>query len=141
MALVNTTPTTVKVAETPLTSPLMDKGSITSTWSKWFSAIGTWITKTQENKSGDFTGNGNKIGSFRINRNGNLICINGEISSGTYTNIIVSGITVTPIMDCPVLVSGGTGFITASGELHITATSATKILISATYIAHSKENT
>lgn len=136
MGLVNTTPTTVKVAETPLTSALIDKGTITSTWSKWFSAIGTWISKSQENKSGDFTYNGTSIGSFRINRTGNIVCINGSINAGDYSNIMVGGVPVYPIVDIPIMISNGTGKITTGGDLNITSSSTEKILISASYIAN-----
>lgn len=136
MALVNTTPTTVKVAETPLTTPLIEKGSITSTWSKWFSAIGTWITRSQENKSGDFTLNGSVIGSFRINRTGNIVCINGSINAGNYSDIMVSGVPVYPIVDIPITLSSGTGKITTDGNLVLNSSSTNTILISASYIAN-----
>lgn len=136
MALVNSTPTTIKVAEPPLTTALLDKFSLSSTWSKWFSAIGTWITRSQENKSGEFKSNGSVIGSFRINRTGNIVCINGSINAGTYSSIIVSGVPVYPIVDIPIVLSIGTGKITTNGELMLNSTSNEKILISASYIAN-----
>lgn len=136
MALVNSTPTTIKVAEPPLTTALLDKFSLSSTWSKWFSAIGTWITRSQENKSGEFKSNGSVIGSFRINRTGNIVCINGSINAGTYASIIVSGVPVYPIVDIPIVLSIGTGKITTNGELMLNSTSNEKILISASYIAN-----
>lgn len=136
MALVNTTPTTVKVAEPPLTTSPYERGIFSSTWSKWFSAIGTWITRSQENKSGEFIYNNSTIGSFRINRTGNIVCINGSINAGDYSNIMVGGVTVYPIVDIPIIISNGTGKITTGGDLNITSSSTEKILISASYIAN-----
>ena len=135
--LVNSIPTTIKVAEPPLTTAMFEKGKFSATWSKWFSQIGTWITRSQENKSGVFSYSGSEIGSFRINRTGNIVCICGSINAGTYTNIIVSGVSVYPIVDIPVTISNGTGKITTNGELMINSNSSEKILISATYIAQS----
>lgn len=134
--LVNTTPTTVKVAEPPLTTSPYERGIFSSTWSKWFSAIGTWITKAQENKSGEFKYNDSVIGSFRINRTGNIVCINGSINAGTYSNIIVSGVSVYPIVEIPIVISNGSGKISTTGELTLNSDSTNTILISATYIAN-----
>lgn len=136
MALVNSTPTTIKVAEPPLTTALLDKFSLSSTWNKWFSAIGTWITRSQENKSGEFKSNGSVIGSFRINRTGNIVCINGSINAGTYASIIVSGVPVYPIVDIPIVVTNGTGKLLANGDIILSSDSTEKILISASYIAN-----
>lgn len=135
MASTSTTPITTKVAEVPLTTPLLDKNGMSSIWNKWLSQVGTYLTKSQENKSGDLSIGGNKVGTYRATRVGNIVQVVGEIPYGDYSGIIVTGIPVLPIMDVPVLVVGGSGVLSTSGELKITCSSTSKILISAGYIA------
>ena len=135
MALVNNTPVSIKVAEVPLSTPIFEKLTMCATWNKWFSQLGTYITRAQENKSGDLTYNGATIGTFRATRNGNIVQVNADIVAGTYDGIIVTGMPVMPIMDSPVLVQGGLGTLKTNGDMSIKVTSAFKILISASYIA------
>lgn len=132
----NKIPVTIRLAEAPLTTALLDKSSMSSIWSKWFSQIGTWISRAQENKQGDLIHDGSPIGEYRANRVGNIITINGFINAGTYTNIMVIGIPVPPIVDIPVLLSTGNGYINTDNQLFITSTSESKILISASFIAN-----
>lgn len=135
MALVNSTPVSIKVAEVPLSTPLFEKLTLVSTWNKWFSQLGTYITRAQENKSGELIYNGASIGTFRATRNGNIIQVNADIVAGSYDGITVTGMPVMPIMDSPVLVQGGLGTLKTNGELTLKVSSVFKILISASYIA------
>jgi hypothetical protein len=137
----NKIPLTIKIAEVPLSTPFLEKGIMSSIWNKWFSQIGTWIIRSQENKTGEFTYNNSVIGEYRANRSGNIVVINGSINAGTYSNIIVTGIPVHPLVDIPILVSNGNGYINTNGEFILNCTSESKILISASYIAMApKEN-
>lgn len=139
--LVSKIPVTIKVAEVPLTTAMFDRGSFSSIWNKWFSQIGTFITRSQENKSGDILNGQSTIGSYRATRVGNIIQINGSINAGTYSNIIVSGIPVNPLVPSPILITGGTGSIDTNGDMTLNCTSTSTILFSASYIANApKEN-
>lgn len=141
MALVNTTPISIKVAEVPLSTPLFEKLTMGATWNKWFSQLSTYVTRAQENKSGDLIYNGASIGTFRATRNGNIVQVNADINAGVYDGIIVTGMPVMPIVDSPVLIQGGLGTLKTNGDLQIKVSSVFKILISASYIAAApKEN-
>ena len=133
--LVNSIPQTIKVGETPIKNPISTDGVLTSTWNKWLSTIGTYLTKSQENKSGSFVSNGSTIGSWKANRVGNVITLNGSFVAGTYSGITVTGAPVAPLENIPVLVIGGTASMDTDGKITLSASSESTILLAASYLA------
>lgn len=134
-------PVTTKISEVPLNTPIVEKGTLAGSWSKWLSQVGTILSRSQENKSGDLSTSSGVIGSYRATRVGNIIQVNGSFNAGSYSSIIVLGIPVAPIVDSIALVQGGSGILGTNGNFTLTCTSSSKIIFSIGYIANAPKET
>lgn len=131
MASSTNTPTTVQVPETPIQTPLIDKGGISTKWLKWLSILGTWVMNAQEVKQITDTN-----GVNYMTRIGNMVTVSGSLVPGTYTGTTVASMNIPPVIQSVVAFSNGAmGIIGTDGNLSVTTTSTSTLYFTATYIA------
>jgi len=131
-------PVSVNVPETPLQTPLFENRGISSKWNKWFASLGTWVSNASSIKEFSLSSGGTQIGTAFGSRIGRTITITGNLSPGTYSSTLATGMDVVPVVDTILHLQGenpGIGKVLTNGNFEITINSSTEILFTATFLA------
>ena len=133
MSIQSTTPAPPRVPNPPLQEDIKSPQ-----WIKWFSSIGTVLSEGQTDYEGDL----DPGGSYRTLQMGRAALLNATVPSGSYSATIVNGVPVVPSVDVVLTASKGIqAILRTNGDLELSGTSASDILISGSYIASdSQEN-